>query len=192
MNPGTPFEAARHNRFSASSSFAGVPAVTLDDVAGARAVIIGAPFDWGTTNRPGARFGPKMIRETDTLGAYGERPHLPTGLDALEGVVDIGDVVLSTGDIEGDLEMTDFQGRTMTQKDFSFKEYNVRATPVLAFFDLDGKLTIGKGDVILRELSGIFLDNTRGSDIVARYGGEEFLVVLPGQLQTFWIVVPSL
>ena len=43
-------------------------------------------------------------------------------------------------DIEGDLDMTDFQGRTMTQKDFSFKEYNVRATPVLAFFDLDGKL----------------------------------------------------
>lgn len=43
-------------------------------------------------------------------------------------------------DIEGDLEMTDFRGRTMTQKDFAFKEYNVRATPVLAFFDLDGKL----------------------------------------------------
>jgi thioredoxin-related protein len=43
-------------------------------------------------------------------------------------------------DIEGDLELTDFKGRTMTQKDFSFKEYKVRATPVLAFFDLDGKL----------------------------------------------------
>ncbi len=43
-------------------------------------------------------------------------------------------------DIEGDLEITDFQGRTTTQKDFAFKQYKVRATPVLAFFDLDGKL----------------------------------------------------
>lgn len=43
-------------------------------------------------------------------------------------------------DIEGDLEITDFKGRQATQKDFAFKEYNVRATPVVAFFDLDGNL----------------------------------------------------
>ena len=43
-------------------------------------------------------------------------------------------------DIEGDLEVTDFQGHRVTQKEFAFKEYKVRATPVLAFFDLDGKL----------------------------------------------------
>jgi thioredoxin-related protein len=42
-------------------------------------------------------------------------------------------------DIEGDVEITNFKGETMTQKDFSFKENRVRATPVLAFFDLDGK-----------------------------------------------------
>ncbi len=43
-------------------------------------------------------------------------------------------------DIEGDLEIADFAGRSMTQKDFALKDYRVRATPVLAFFDLDGKL----------------------------------------------------
>jgi len=43
-------------------------------------------------------------------------------------------------DIEGDLEITDFKGRQTTQKDFAFKQYNVRATPVFAFFDLDGNL----------------------------------------------------
>ena len=43
-------------------------------------------------------------------------------------------------DIEGDLELTDFRGKATTQKDFAFRQYNVRATPVLAFFDLDGKL----------------------------------------------------
>ena len=41
-------------------------------------------------------------------------------------------------DIEGDVEMTNFQGKVMTQKDFSFKENRVRATPVIAFFDLQG------------------------------------------------------
>jgi len=43
-------------------------------------------------------------------------------------------------DIEGDLEITDFRGVRTTQKDFAFKQYNVRATPVFAFFDLDGNL----------------------------------------------------
>ena len=104
MNPGTPFGSSRTHAFSATSSFAGVPAATIDDLQGARTVIVGAPFDWGTSYRPGARFGPKAIRESDYLGYDGYRPHLPTGLDALEGVVDIGDIKLHAGDIEGDLE----------------------------------------------------------------------------------------
>ena len=41
-------------------------------------------------------------------------------------------------DIEGDVEMVDFQGRTTTMKDFSFRQYRVRATPVFAFFDANG------------------------------------------------------
>jgi thioredoxin-related protein len=43
-------------------------------------------------------------------------------------------------DIEGDLEVTDFQGNPTTQKEFAFKQFRVRATPVIAFFDLEGKL----------------------------------------------------
>ena len=42
-----------------------------------------------------------------------------------------------TMDIEGDLEVIDFSGETTTQKAFSSK-HRVRATPVLAFFDLQG------------------------------------------------------
>ena len=42
-------------------------------------------------------------------------------------------------DIEGDVQITNFSGKSMTQKDFAFKENRVRATPVIAFFDLDGK-----------------------------------------------------
>jgi thioredoxin-related protein len=41
-------------------------------------------------------------------------------------------------DIEGDVEMTDFTGKTTTQKAFAAGN-RVRATPVIAFFDLEGK-----------------------------------------------------
>lgn len=40
-------------------------------------------------------------------------------------------------DIDGQIEIEDFEGNAMTQKDFAFKN-RVRATPVIAFFDLDG------------------------------------------------------
>lgn len=43
-------------------------------------------------------------------------------------------------DIEGDLEITDFKGVPSTQKDFAYRQLKVRATPVFAFFDLDGNL----------------------------------------------------
>lgn len=43
-------------------------------------------------------------------------------------------------DIEGDVEVTDFSGKTLPQKDMALQEYRVRATPVFAFFDLEGNL----------------------------------------------------
>jgi thioredoxin-related protein len=45
-------------------------------------------------------------------------------------------------DIESDVEITDFDGETMPQKDFAQKKHRVRATPVLAFFDLDGRRVV--------------------------------------------------
>lgn len=42
-------------------------------------------------------------------------------------------------DIEGDVEITDFEGNETTQKAFSFKKNRVRATPVFAFYDLQGQ-----------------------------------------------------
>ena len=47
--------------------------------------------------------------------------------------------LIFTVDIEGDIEITNMQGKTMKQKDFAFRENRVRATPVFAFFDLEGK-----------------------------------------------------
>ena len=42
-------------------------------------------------------------------------------------------------DVNGDTQITDFQGKETSEKDFAFA-HRVRATPALLFFDLDGKL----------------------------------------------------
>src|ERR1035437_4973742 len=86
-------------------TFLGVPRCDLDDpqsYASADVVILGAPFDGGTSHRPGARFGPMAIRMTDYLPQDGSRPSLALRTDALVDltVVDAGDVEMYSGDIE--------------------------------------------------------------------------------------------
>jgi agmatinase len=93
------------NMYGPDATFAGVPAADLDDPASyadAGAVIIGAPFDGGTSHRPGCRFGPWAIRTTDYLPHDGSRPHLALGVDPLVelGVVDVGDIEMPSGDTE--------------------------------------------------------------------------------------------
>jgi formimidoylglutamase len=86
-------------------TFLGVPRASFTDpssYASAGAVIIGAPYDGGTSHRPGARFGPQAIRITDYLPHDGSRPHLALGVDPLVelGVVDVGDVEMPPDSIE--------------------------------------------------------------------------------------------
>jgi thioredoxin-related protein len=42
-------------------------------------------------------------------------------------------------DVEGGVELTNFDGARMTSKEFANKIHRVRATPVMIFFDLEGK-----------------------------------------------------
>jgi thioredoxin-related protein len=42
-------------------------------------------------------------------------------------------------DVEGDIEITNFKGEVKKQKEFAEIENRVRATPVFAFFSLDGE-----------------------------------------------------
>ncbi|HUC15683.1 MAG TPA: agmatinase [Acidimicrobiales bacterium] len=97
------------NMYGPDATFAGVPRADLDDPASfsnAGAVILGAPFDGGTSHRPGARFGPQAIRFTDYLAHDGVRPHLALGVDPLTElpVVDAGDVQMLPGEIEQSLQ----------------------------------------------------------------------------------------
>ncbi len=68
--------------------------------ADADVVILGAPFDGGTSHRAGARFGPQFIRQTDYLPHDGSRPSLALRVDALRDVrvYDAGDVEMYSGD----------------------------------------------------------------------------------------------
>ena len=86
-------------------TFLGVPRADLADPgswAGADVLVIGAPFDGGTSHRPGARFGPQAIRSTDYLPHDGARPHLALGVDPLAElrVADVGDVEMPSGETE--------------------------------------------------------------------------------------------
>jgi len=96
------------NMYGPDATFVGVPEADLDDPASyadAQAVIIGAPFDGGTSHRPGCRFGPHAIRTTDYLPHDGSRPHLALDVDPLAelGVVDVGDVLMLSGETESAL-----------------------------------------------------------------------------------------
>ena len=98
------------NLYGPDATFLGVPAVDPDDEAQwskAVAAIIGAPFDGGTSHRPGCRFGPQAIRTTDYLPHDGRRPSLALGVDPLVdlGVVDLGDVAMPSGDTVRSLQL---------------------------------------------------------------------------------------
>jgi agmatinase len=97
------------NLYGPDATFLGVPPADLDHAdsyAGAAAVIVGAPFDGGTSHRPGARFGPQAIRTTDYLPHDGRRPHLALDVEPLLelGVVDVGDIEMPSGDTELSLQ----------------------------------------------------------------------------------------
>jgi agmatinase len=96
------------NLYGPDATFLGVPSADPDDLASwstAKAVIVGAPFDGGTSHRPGCRFGPQAMRTTDYLPHDGQRPSLALGVDPLVelGVVDLGDVEMPSGETERSL-----------------------------------------------------------------------------------------
>ena len=106
--------------FGPDVTFLGVPRCDLDDLStfeGADVVIIGAPYDAGTSYRSGARFGPKMIRTTDYLPHDASRPHLTLRVDPLKElrVVDAGDVEMAG--VEGQVALNALERAVQTAAD---------------------------------------------------------------------------
>jgi agmatinase len=92
-------------QFGPNITFLGVPECDWADSStypDADVVILGAPFDGGTSYRSGTRFGPQYIRQTDYLPHDGSRPSLALRVDGLQDlkVYDAGDVEMFSGDAE--------------------------------------------------------------------------------------------
>jgi len=95
---GNTYETGRLNLPFVGLCTFGKQPVCLDwDAIDAHVAVLGAPFDMGTQYRPGARFGPRAIREASTLFSFGhggaydfedDVTYLPT--DKVR-IVDIGD-----------------------------------------------------------------------------------------------------
>ena len=82
--------------FVGISTFGKSPYVENWDAIVADVAILGAPFDFGTQWRAGARFGPRAIREASTLFSFGhagayDHEDDATYLDASVRMVDLGD-----------------------------------------------------------------------------------------------------
>jgi len=70
--PGHGYESGRLNLpFVGHCTFMKAPPVTDWDMIDGDVAVLGAPFDMGTQYRPGARFGPRAIREASTLFSFG-------------------------------------------------------------------------------------------------------------------------
>ncbi len=87
-------------RFAGVATFMRLPHVPFDHprFAGVQIGLIGAPWDGGTTNRPGARHGPRQLRDQSTMiraqnGATWVSPF------ELARCADLGDVAPNPGDL---------------------------------------------------------------------------------------------
>ena len=84
--------------FATRPTFLGVERSDLD----AAICIAGIPFDLGTSNRPGARFGPAAIRQASRMLVDGDHPASWAEMERLD-LADVGDFRIAHGDILGSL-----------------------------------------------------------------------------------------
>ena len=84
--------------FATRPTFLGVERFDTD----AAICVAGIPFDLGTSNRPGARFGPAAIRQASRMLVDGDHPAYWAEMERLD-LADIGDFRIAHGDIQGTL-----------------------------------------------------------------------------------------
>ena len=70
--------------------------------------VAGIPYDLGTSNRPGARFGPAAIRQASRMLVDGDHP-MSWGDAVVFDLADIGDFRIAHGDILGSLAKIEAQ-----------------------------------------------------------------------------------
>jgi agmatinase len=78
----------------------------------ARVSIAGIPLDIGTTNRPGARFGPAAIRRASAMLVDGAHPQSRQE-PAKGSLADLGDFAVALGDLEKSLGLIESQAAAL-------------------------------------------------------------------------------
>src|SRR5436309_2282475 len=74
--------------------------------------VAGIPYDLGTSNRPGARFGPMAIRQASRMLIDGDHP-VARSRPADGAIADIGDFRIAHGDVAGSLALIEAQARPL-------------------------------------------------------------------------------
>src|SRR5687767_7301716 len=74
--------------------------------------VAGIPYDLGTSNRPGARFGPAAIRQASRMLVDGDHPIAGTA-PAASDIADIGDFRIVHGDIQASLAAIEAQAKPL-------------------------------------------------------------------------------
>jgi guanidinopropionase len=94
--------------YSGLRSFLQLPA-KLDGGATPDVTLVGIPFDLGTTNRPGCRFGPAGIRDASLMLIDGDHPEIRVNpIDDLR-CIDAGDLDVACGYLDQTLELIEKQ-----------------------------------------------------------------------------------
>src|ERR1700753_327033 len=89
--------------FALSDGFLGLPKAKP----GKGVAVAGIPMDIGTTNRAGARFGPRAIRQASLMLVDGAHPVHRVGPEL--GIADIGDCEIARGDTPASLALIEKQ-----------------------------------------------------------------------------------
>src|SRR5436189_1706063 len=84
-------------RFGGAATMMRLP--SFPTAKGLDACFVGVPFDIGTSNRPGARFGPRQIRAESCLIRPYNMATRAAPFDSLS-IADIGDVAINTFNLE--------------------------------------------------------------------------------------------
>jgi agmatinase len=90
--------------YAGIATFLNAPHRTRPEGGRPAAAVLGLPFDFGTTNRPGSRFGPGAIRAASRTLTGDDHPDLGLSPEERLDLYDAGDAVPITADIAGSLE----------------------------------------------------------------------------------------
>src|SRR3954463_12443116 len=122
---------------------------------GAAIAVAGIPYDLGTSNRPGARFGPTAIRQASRMLVDGDHPIAGTA-PAENDIADIGDFRIVHGDIQGTLTAIEAQAKPLKHLVTIGVDHTIPLPSLRALASRTGPLALVYFDAIVDTWRDIF------------------------------------